>query len=264
MRRIGALAVILVVVLVESAAAVTPFPPLTGRVVDNAEILSPQTEQTLTQKLSDYEHDTTNQVVVFTTPSLAGQPIADYSNSLFRHWKIGQKDKDNGVLLVIAAQDHALRIEVGYGLEGVLTDALAQQIIHTIIVPNFKAGQMEQGIVAGTEAILAVLGGNELPAAKNNKQTGGPWIFIGFIVLWLWISVLMMRARRATQRLRNSTGDTSNALAEMIEDTAKAAIVLSSQNNGGNYGSRDTGGGSDDRFSGGGGNSGGGGASGRW
>jgi uncharacterized membrane protein YgcG len=109
-----------------------------------------------------------------------------------------------------------------------------------------------------------VLGGNELPAAKNNKQTGGPWIFIGFIVLWLWISVLMMRARRATQRLRNSTGDTSNALAEMIEDTAKAAIVLSSQNNGGNYGSRDTGGGSDDRFSGGGGNSGGGGASGRW
>ena len=261
MRRIGALAVILVVVLVESAAAVTPFPPLTGRVVDNAEILSPQTEQTLTQKLSDYEHDTNNQVVVFTTPSLAGQPIADYSNSLFRHWKIGQKDKDNGVLLVIAAQDHALRIEVGYGLEGVLTDALAQQIIHTIIVPNFKAGQMEQGIVAGTEAILAVLGGNELPAAKNNEQTGGPWIFIGFIVLWLWISVLMMRAR---QRLRNSTGDTSNALAEMIEDTAKTAIVLSSQNNGGNYGSRDTGGGSDDRFSGGGGNSGGGGASGRW
>ena len=130
------------------------FPKLTGRVVDEAGILKSETKEKLTQILQNHELNTTNQIVVVTLNSLQGQNIETYSLELARHWKIGQKDKDNGVLLVVAPNERELRIEVGYGLEGSLTDAVAHDIIQRVIVPQFKNGDMNQGILQGVYKIL--------------------------------------------------------------------------------------------------------------
>src|ERR1035437_693061 len=114
------------------------FPPLTGRVVDNAHILSSSTIQSLDQSLAAYENGTSNQVVVATIASLNGDSIGDYGYQLGRYWKIGQKGKDNGVLLIVAPNERKVRIEVGYGLEGALTDAVSKLIIENSILPRFK------------------------------------------------------------------------------------------------------------------------------
>ncbi len=167
------------------ACAGTQFPALTGRVVDDAHLLSPNTMAQLTQELADYERKTTNQVVVVTLPSLQGQSIEDFGYQLGRHWGIGQKGKDNGVLLVVAPHERKVRIEVGYGLEGTLTDGASSQIVHDAILPDFKAGHIERGIVDGTESILAVLNGMPIPqpwsassranvVASGSSQSGPP------------------------------------------------------------------------------------------
>ncbi|MDO5046863.1 TPM domain-containing protein, partial [Campylobacter sp.] len=113
------------------------FPQLTGRVVDEANILSQAARENLTKILANHENNTTNQVVVITLNSLQGKDISSYSLELGRHWAIGQKDKDNGVLLVVAPNEKEVRIEVGYGLEGVLTDAISNEIIQRVIIPKF-------------------------------------------------------------------------------------------------------------------------------
>lgn len=135
-------------------AADINFPELTGRVVDEAGILKQETKDKLTEILANHESNTTNQVVVVTVNSLQGQDIESYSLNLGRHWGIGQKDKNNGVLLVIAPNEREVRIEVGYGLEGSLTDAISNEIIQRVIVPKFKEGNFEQGILDGTTKIL--------------------------------------------------------------------------------------------------------------
>ncbi|MBL0318859.1 MAG: TPM domain-containing protein [Alphaproteobacteria bacterium] len=152
------------------AIAAPQFPALTGRVVDDAHILSANTVQALDAMLADYERGTTNQVVVVTLSSLQGTSIEDYGYQLGRHWRIGQKDKDNGVLLIVAPTDRKIRIEVGYGLEGELTDAKSSVILHSIILPAFRAGKLEQGIVDGTNAIVSVLGGKGMPAGLESVQ----------------------------------------------------------------------------------------------
>lgn len=133
------------------------FPALTGRVVDQAGILSQAEEQALSDALAAHEQATTNQVVVVTLKDLQGYDIQDYGYRLGRHWGIGHKGKDNGVLLVVAPNERKTRIEVGYGLEGILTDALSHRIIQDRILPEFRAGRMAAGIEAGTQAILKVL-----------------------------------------------------------------------------------------------------------
>lgn len=150
--------------------AAPDFPALTGRVVDGAGLLSVSARTQLEQQLATHEKESSNQVVVVTVDSLQGYPIEDYGYQLGRHWGIGQKGKDNGVLLIVAPNERKVRIEVGYGLEGVLTDALSKNIIETVITPPFKQGKMAQGIVAGTGAILAALGGSYEP---NPVSRGG-------------------------------------------------------------------------------------------
>lgn len=145
-----------------NAATALDFPLLTGRVVDGANILSPGAEQKIEQALRNYEQSTSIQVVVVTTPSLQGLTIEDYGVQLGRHWQIGQKDKNNGLLLIVAPNEREVRIEVGYGLEGDMTDALAKEIITSIILPHFRENHMEEGILRGTEAILNVLAGNNI------------------------------------------------------------------------------------------------------
>lgn len=153
-----------------NALAAPDFPALTGRVVDGANILSSSTERQLEQVFTDYERSTSNQVVIATIPSLQGLTIEDYGVQLARHWQIGQKDKNNGIVLIIAPNEREVRIEVGYGLEGVMTDALANQIITSIILPHFRDGRVEDGVMRGAEAILNVLAGNDITAPTTSGE----------------------------------------------------------------------------------------------
>ena len=232
------LAFILVLLGGAAAFAALQFPALSGRVVDAAHVLSPSVIASLDQSLADYERGTTNQVVVITIPSLQGTSIEDYGYQLGRHWQIGQKGKNNGVLLIVAPNEHKVRIEVGYGLEPVLTDAASSAIVQGIILPQFRNGRMEHGIVDGTQAILSVLGGKGVPAHYDaNEPTPLQAVAILIILLWfLWFS---------------------------FHHPFVAAYMLSSSNFGssGLSGSGWSGGGG---FSGGGGSFGGGGASGSW
>ncbi|MFZ2469949.1 MAG: TPM domain-containing protein, partial [Parvibaculum sedimenti] len=169
-------------------AAINP-PPLTGRVVDAAHVLPAEKAREIEAALAAHEAKTTEQVVVATVPSLDGNDIATYANETFRIWKLGQKDKNNGVLFLIAPNEHELRIEVGYGLEGTLTDALSSQIIRDIVTPRFKAGDLPGGIEDGTAAILKVLGGGSLPAPRQDQ---GDWKnalpFIVFFLIWMFVA----------------------------------------------------------------------------
>jgi len=130
--------VLAAVVVLATAALALDFPALTGRVVDNANLLSAQQESRLTQQLASHEEATSNQVVVVTLPSLQGTSIDDFGYQLGRHWGIGQAGRDNGVLLIVAPNERKVRIEVGYGLEGDLPDAIARAIIDQNILPAFR------------------------------------------------------------------------------------------------------------------------------
>jgi uncharacterized protein len=140
------------------AAADPTFPALTGRVVDDAHVLTPEVTAGLTEKLAALEAKTGRQLVVVTLPSLQGYDIEDYGYQLGRHWGIGQKDKDTGVLLIVAPTEKKVRIEVGYGLEPILTDALSSVILQTQVLPRFRAGDISGGVVAGTDALVQQLG----------------------------------------------------------------------------------------------------------
>ena len=165
------LALIVFPVTAALAQSAPVFPELSGRVVDKAEILSPSTESQITQMLQAHEQGTTEQVVVVTLPDLQGYAIEDYGYQLGRNWGIGQKGDDNGALLIVAQQERKIRIEVGYGLEGRLTDAASATIINQIMTPAFKQGQFEQGILNGAAAIVQVLGGE--PLALPSQTVGG-------------------------------------------------------------------------------------------
>ncbi len=226
-----------VVITGAARAAGLSFPPLTGRVVDQAGILSPAAEQALTTELQTHEQATGQQVVVATVTSLEERDIAEYGVELGRAWGIGQKDKNTGVILLVAPHARAVRIEVGYGLEGTLTDATSRLIIENVILPQFRAGNMEAGIAAGIDAILAVLRGDpdaapQPPRARATDPGGFP---VMTVLIVIFIITRFMGRRRGVW-----------------------PVVLGSPTVW-RGGSRRGGG-----FSGGGGSFGGGGASGRW
>src|SRR6186997_2683338 len=133
------------------------FPALTGRVVDQANIIQSDTRAAIEQKSADLEEKSGIQLVVATVNSLEGQEIEPYANELFRKWALGEKKKNNGVLLLVAPNERRVRIEVGYGLEGTLTDALSKVIIANAITPRFKAGDFSDGISRGVDDIITVL-----------------------------------------------------------------------------------------------------------
>jgi uncharacterized protein len=149
------------------SALAADVPYLTGRVVDNAEILQPATRDRLTALLKAHESETTNQIAVLTVPTIGGESIEQYATEVFEHWKLGQKDKDNGVPIVVVPQDRKMRIEVGYGLEGTLTDVAASRIIRNVMTPQFKAGNYDQGIADGVAAVLAQLEGRDAPVSSD-------------------------------------------------------------------------------------------------
>ena len=156
-----------------ATAAAQDVPTLTGRVVDRAGMLSPATEAALTARLAAHEDSTSNQVVVLTVPSLEGEAIEPYATRVFRAWGLGQAGRDNGVLLLVARDDRELRIEVGYGLEGDLTDATSGTIIRRVIVPRFRDGDVDGGVLAGVDAILGAIEGTYEPPETSGVSFNG-------------------------------------------------------------------------------------------
>lgn len=156
-----------------AAAQTISFPSLSGRVVDEAGILDASTRDGLTQTLADLEQKTSDQLVVVTVKSLQGTSIEDYGYQLGRAWQIGQKGKNNGVLLIVAPNERKVRIEVGYGLEGELTDAVSRLIIENSVLPRFKVSDYAGGIKRGTEDIVQVLSG-DAPEYKDRAAQSSP------------------------------------------------------------------------------------------
>ncbi|WP_456268485.1 TPM domain-containing protein [Kushneria sp. AK178] len=187
----------LLLLLCTAAAQAAPdFPELTGRVVDNAELLDASTETQLAETLAAHEEATSEQVVVVTLPDLGGETIEQYGYQLGREWGIGQEGEDNGALLIVALDERQVRIEVGYGLEGRLTDARSSQIINQIMTPAFSDGDFARGIVEGSQAMIQVLGGDPMAqseqrserASGDSRELGGAGIWLSimmFIVLMI-------------------------------------------------------------------------------
>lgn len=169
----GLLAAGLVSAATPLRAPALDVPYLTGRVVDGAEILSPAAGQRLSAALKAHEERTTNQVVVLTVPSLEGTSVEDYAARVFEAWKLGQKGKDNGVLVLVAPADRRMRIEVGYGLEGSLTDAEAGRIIRQRMTPRFKVNDFDGGVEDGVGAVLAALEGRQPPPGDASPPAAG-------------------------------------------------------------------------------------------
>jgi uncharacterized protein len=268
-------------------------PPLTGRVVDLAHVLPPEIASSLNRDLETHESKTSNQVAVLTLPSLEGEPLESFSHRVATTWKLGQKGTDNGILLLIALRERKVRIEVGYGLEGTLTDLRSAHIIRQEIVPRLRSGDLPGGIAAGVQAILNTIEGTYkadevLPGHTSSDQelAAIEYVTIG-IVVGILAGILLSHGLRSTRALFGSLLAFLVAqFASVILGLAAAGITafflwLLLQANrgrgqgggwgdgivigpGGGFGGSFGGGGGRGGFSGGGGGFGGGGASGGW
>ncbi len=248
------------VFIIATASAAFDFPALTGRVVDQAGIMSPDSRSAIEAKSKALEDKSGIQLVVATVKSLQGSDIETYANQLFRFWKLGEAKKNNGVLLLVAPAERKVRIEVGYGLEGTLTDALSSVIISSAIIPRFKAGDFSAGIERGVDGIISVL---TTDAAEWHRKVDVraddpsadmsalfPLLFFALMIFIVWYLV------------RHANGSSSGRL---VRRGGRTIFIPY----GGSWGSGWGGGSSDGGgfgggFSGGGGSSGGGGASGSW
>src|SRR5437667_196672 len=155
-----------------SPAAALDVPPLTGRIVDNAHLLPADRTASLSAELAAHEARTGNQVAVLTLPSLEGEPLEEFSHRVATAWKLGRKGTDNGVLILVVPNDRKVRIEVGYGLEGALTDLKSSRIIREEIVPRFRNGDFPGGIAAGVKAVLGTIEGTYTPPERKPVSTG--------------------------------------------------------------------------------------------
>jgi uncharacterized protein len=236
------------------------FPKLTGRVVDAANLLSPEQEAALDQKLAALETANKRQLVVATIPSLEGYAIEDYGYRLGRAWAIGRKSINDGAILLVAPKERKVRIEVGYGLEPIVTDALSSVIIQSRVLPAFRNGDMAGGIIAGADALMELLKlpdeqaearSKRIVAEAQQQESGGPpiaLIFWGIVLLFVLLSMFRRGGGRGYRR-------------------GGAPVILWGPGfgGGGGWGSGGGGfGGGGGGFSGGGGSFGGGGASGSW
>ena len=165
------LAPFLVACLAALTALAADVPYLSGRVVDNAEILGAETKRKLTEQLKAHEAETANQIAVLTVPSLEGESVESFAEQVFNTWKLGQKGKDNGVLVLVAPAERRMRIEVGYGLEGTLTDVAASRIIRNVMTPRFKEGDFDAGVEEGVAAVIGQLTGAAAAPADAPAET---------------------------------------------------------------------------------------------
>jgi uncharacterized protein len=254
------------VILYAASGLAAEVPPLQGQINDYAGVVSAPTKQSLTRKLVAYEQTTGHQLAVLTVPTLGGDPVEDFSIRVVETWNLGKKGTDDGILLLVATADHKVRIEVGYGLEGSLPDAVSGRIIRELIAPNFRRGDYDSGITSAIDAILARTGGESLidknsePVANANRvvrvQRPAPhgllgWIGFGLALLFriaffgIFVVVVVILV-----------------VVNLLSGGRPRGFYV-----GGGFGGGGGGFGGDDRgggFSGGGGGFGGGGASGDW
>ena len=183
-------------------AFASDFPEPEGFVNDFANILNPETKQTLEQQLVQLEEDSSIEISVVTAQSLEGTTIDDYAVRLFENWGIGKESEDNGILLLIYPNDRIMRIEVGYGLEPLLTDSKAGRIIRNIITPEFREENYDKGVTEGVTAIIKVVHGEDIDLgegvpSESKEEGGGLWVlfFIGVIFL-SYLSSFLSRSKR--------------------------------------------------------------------
>ena len=200
--RRGAILGLLLSVVAFAAYALT-FPELTGRVVDDAGILDPSTKAALERKLAEFETKTTGQLVVVTLKSLQGTSIEDYGYQLGRHWQIGQKEKNTGALLIVAPNERKVRIEVGYGFEGTLTDAVSKLIIENSIIPRLRVNDFAGGIGRGVDDIIqAVSIDSEEWKARAKQRPDDEPSFLDVLALLFFLFILFMVVRSVASRGR--------------------------------------------------------------
>lgn len=231
------------------------FPELSGRVVDNANLLSAGERASITSDLAALEAQSTDQLVVVTLPSLQGYEIEEFGYKLGRFWGIGQKDKDNGALLIVAPNERKVRIEVGRGLEPLLTDALTRLIIENGILPRFRSGDFPGGIEAGVSDIIAVLTG-DAEELKNRARTplSDEYDLETIFAMMFWAFIIILIIWTHFQSIRHGANST--------RPNRKTGPNGWSWGSGGSSGGGWSSGGGG--FSGGGGGFGGGGSSGGW
>jgi len=218
-KRLAGLIGLLLALVWAPALAAPTFPALTGRVVDEAHVLPADTQAALTAKLADLEQKTSRQLVVVTLPSLQGAAIEDFGYQLLRHWGIGQKGLNNGAILIVAPSEHQVRIEVGYGLEPVLTDALSSQILQRDAIPRFKAGDTPGGVTAATDSLIeqlsvdpstaeARVAAAEQAAASAPRRSHGSGLggILPLIIIFLVVSGLFRRRGSGGGRGRTPRG----------------------------------------------------------
>jgi uncharacterized protein len=175
-----------------AAAAAKDVPYLSGRVVDEAGLLSAAAKEKIEGELAALERETGDQVAVLVVASLGGEPLEEYSVKVAQTWKLGQKGKDNGLLLLISRDDRKMRIEVGYGLEGQLTDLQSREILDDVIRPRFKEGDFDGGVERGVDAIVKVLHGEPLPPPPAASQTSVADMPVGQRVIFALIFVAVV------------------------------------------------------------------------
>jgi uncharacterized protein len=286
-RKPARLFVFLAMLLSQDLAWSLDVPPLTGRVMDLAHVLSTSETDRLTADLQAHETATGNQVVVLTLPSLEGEPLEPFAHRVATTWKLGQKGTDNGALLLVALKERKVRIEVGYGLEGALTDAKSAQIMRNEIVPHFRARDLPGGIVAGVAAILKTIEGTYQAPERPTVSAGGGDT-IGQVLMALIVGVVLGLALSNVNRAVGALAGTGLSvwlspwlIPALVAGLVTLLLVLmlgsarpgrrshgfddwtSYSSRGGGWGGGGFGGGGGG-FSGGGGDFGGGGASGDW
>lgn len=260
------------ILLFATQAAAQDFPELTGRVVDGANILSPADEAELTGELGALEQRSSRQLVVATVPSLGGYEIADYGYRLGRAWGIGQEGADNGAILLVAPNERRVRVEVGYGLEPILTDAFSDRVVESTIIPRFRAGDMPGGIKAGVDALIEQLQAppevaeREAVAAAQaraeRRQGRGDAVNPAAILFWIVIILFVI-----IPLVRGLSGGGRKYRGRRRRGWGGPVIIWGPSLGGGGGGFGGFGGGGGGGFggfSGGGGSFGGGGASGSW
>jgi uncharacterized protein len=242
--------------LLSASAYPLSVPPLRGRVNDYAKVIKTDQTRKLEDQLAQFERDTGHQVAILTVPSLEGDSLEDFSIRVAENWKIGKKGFDNGVILIVVPKDRRLRLEVGYGLEGVLPDAIANQIISQYIIPHFRAGDFSSGIIVGIDAVLRVIKKEPLPEAarqKPSKPSGSGFGSLTGLVLLLGLIAVMSMASSSNRRKQGVWATRGRRYPPIFWGGGGFG--------GGGFGGGGFGGGG---FGGGGGGFGGGGASGSW
>jgi uncharacterized protein len=257
---------LIILVLASGSAMALDVPSLRGRVNDYAGVMGQEQERELEARLAQFEQETGHQVAVLTIPTLEGEDIEGFGIRVAESWKIGKKGFDNGVILVVAVNDRRLRLEVGYGLEGVLPDAIANRIIGDYIVPRFRARDYAGGIIAGIDAVLKVISNEPLPeSARDKGRNQGPGLGnIAMLIVTLALFALMVFASNANRRRNNVWGARGRRHGPFI--LGPGGFGGGGYRGGGFFSGSGGGGfsGGGGGFSGGGGSFGGGGASGSW